>query len=208
LAAKPLSGTLSRKLQICGSCARQGIEKASFPGYNICRKKRRIMMKFSLLMLVLLLTAGAVSFADGTDKAEGYWKSISDKKGEAGKITAYWKITVNSSGNLEGVIVHCPGEPEDKTYICDNKDFNGKTYVNTVWIRDMKKTGPGSWAGGTIVDVSEKKGDVYGCEIKVSGNGNILEVRGFIGVSIFGRTQFWQRSGEDEVEAARDSRGQ
>ncbi|MGA2142167.1 MAG: DUF2147 domain-containing protein [Brevinematales bacterium] len=165
-------------------------------------------MKISALTAVMFFLFAAPFFAfdagKPADRVPGYWKSVSDVKGEEGKITAYWKLSVDDSGVLEGEIVHCPGTSEDKVYSCDNKEFDGKKYVNTVWIRNMKKTSPGCWSGGTIVDVRDKQGNVYGCEMKLSGDGNILETRGFVGMSLFGRTQLWQRSSEDEVEAARE----
>ncbi len=47
-----------------------------------------------------------------------------------------------------------------------------------------------AWEKGTIYDPDN--GSVYDCVIKMSDN-NTLDVRGYIGVSLFGRTDTWKR---------------
>ena len=46
------------------------------------------------------------------------------------------------------------------------------------------------WSGGEILD--PKKGTVYKCFIQLKGK-NKLKVRGYVGVSVFGRTVYWHR---------------
>ena len=50
--------------------------------------------------------------------------------------------------------------------------------------------GGGNWAGGTIYDPDS--GRTYKCHIELF-NGDRLKVRGFIGVSLLGRSQTWTR---------------
>jgi uncharacterized protein (DUF2147 family) len=57
----------------------------------------------------------------------------------------------------------------------------------------MKKNGD-EWSGGQILD--PKNGKVYGCRMHLTDNGQKLEVRGFIGFSLLGRTQVWDRQAE------------
>ena len=47
------------------------------------------------------------------------------------------------------------------------------------------------YAGGEVLDPDS--GTVYRCRVRVVEGGNKLEVRGFIGVALFGRTQTWLR---------------
>jgi uncharacterized protein (DUF2147 family) len=46
------------------------------------------------------------------------------------------------------------------------------------------------WKDGTIYD--PKTGKEYSCKAEMKKN-NVLEVRGYIGVSVFGRTDTWTR---------------
>lgn len=50
--------------------------------------------------------------------------------------------------------------------------------------------GNGVWEDGTIYD--PKNGNDYSCTMTLVDN-NTLEVRGFVGVSVFGRTDVWKR---------------
>ena len=50
------------------------------------------------------------------------------------------------------------------------------------------------YRGGEILD--PENGEIYRARIKLIDNGQKLDVRGFIGVSLFGRSQIWLREGE------------
>ena len=57
-------------------------------------------------------------------------------------------------------------------------------------LRDFVFKGENKWAEGRIYD--PKSGSDYSCEMKLIDE-NTLEVRGYIGVSLFGRTDVWKR---------------
>ena len=50
------------------------------------------------------------------------------------------------------------------------------------------------FGGGEILD--PKNGTVYRCKMELKKDGAELKVRGFVGVSLFGRTQTWYRAEE------------
>ncbi|MFM8348270.1 MAG: DUF2147 domain-containing protein [Bacteroidota bacterium] len=57
-------------------------------------------------------------------------------------------------------------------------------------LRDFIYAGDKRWEDGTIYD--PENGSTYSCEINMTDQ-NTLDVRGFIGVSMFGRTDVWKR---------------
>lgn len=57
-------------------------------------------------------------------------------------------------------------------------------------IRNLKQDGA-DWKGGDILD--PESGKVYDCKIALINGGQQLTVRGFIGVSLLGRSQTWTR---------------
>ncbi len=57
-------------------------------------------------------------------------------------------------------------------------------------IRGMHKDGD-QWDGGTILDPNV--GKVYRCTLSLRDAGAHLAVRGYIGISLLGRTQIWDR---------------
>tara|TARA_B100000767_G_scaffold250478_1_gene252741 strand:+ start:285 stop:842 length:558 start_codon:yes stop_codon:yes gene_type:complete len=60
--------------------------------------------------------------------------------------------------------------------------LNGMTYAG-------EKKGKHKWQGGTIYDPGN--GKAYKCTIKLNADGT-LDLRGYIGISLFGRTQTWR----------------
>lgn len=57
----------------------------------------------------------------------------------------------------------------------------------------FKYTKPGVWEGGKIYD--PKKGSTYECTIKLK-NDQTIEVRGYVGISLIGRTDTWTRQAD------------
>ncbi len=156
-------------------------------------------MKHAVLFLGLVALATAGLAANPAAQALGYWKSVSDVKGEEGKVTALWKLTLDSQGRLQGVIVWVPGKPADAKYSTKKAEYNGLSVRGTVWMKGLQKSGDG-WTGGTIVDIGNDKADVYGCDVKVVDGGKRLAMRGYLGIALIGRTQTWIAATEDEAK--------
>lgn len=57
-------------------------------------------------------------------------------------------------------------------------------------LKDFVFSGDGEWTEGTIYD--PENGNNYSCTIKMKDE-NTLDIRGYIGVSAFGRTDVWKR---------------
>lgn len=121
------------------------------------------------------------------ESAAGVWKNIDDETKQA---KALIQISESASGELSGKIVKLLHKPDA---ICDkcegdlkDKPVNGMTIL---W--NLKKDGDNAWAGGKILD--PKSGKVYSAKMKLIDGGKKLEVRGFMGVSLLGRSQIWER---------------
>jgi hypothetical protein len=70
-------------------------------------------------------------------------------------------------------------------------------------LNGLKKDSDTQWSGGEILD--PKNGKTYSCKAELIEDGKKLKMRGFIGISLLGRTQVWERFGElaaDPVPAA------
>lgn len=131
-----------------------------------------------LLLPVIALAASPI----------GYWKTIDDVTGRPKGI-----VKISGSRNyLYGTVVKtlpgalticsaCPGAMKDKPIV-------GMTVMHGL---KQEADDPNVWSGGTIMD--PKTGKVYRCTIKVSNDGSTLDVRGYIGFSLFGRSQTWYR---------------
>ena len=74
-----------------------------------------------------------------------------------------------------------------KHYVNKNKD---KPILGLDILTGLEKD-DNEWSGGTILD--PRNGKIYKCYIKLV-NTNKLKIRGYIGVSLFGKTAYWQRA--------------
>jgi uncharacterized protein (DUF2147 family) len=62
--------------------------------------------------------------------------------------------------------------------------------LGQIILRDLHEDGPGRLSGGTIYDPDN--GRTYKCRIELLDRDH-LEIRGFIGISLLGRSQTWTR---------------
>ena len=136
----------------------------------------------------LLLTAGApIRAAEPT--AAGIWEQVDDK---TGKAESWFKI-VERNGVYEGGIVKIFFKPgEDENWTCDKCEGadRGKPVLGLTMIKGMRRNGL-SYENGTILD--PRDGSVYRALMRVSPDGQKLEVRGYLGISLFGQSQVWNR---------------
>ena len=141
----------------------------------------------TFLVTAALLLASMPALAANLSPV-GTWKTIDDKTGEAKSIV---RIT-DHDGVLEGTILKVLKSdqgPHPICTACDGKRHNQPIEgMNFMW--GLTRDGD-VWDGGKILD--PKSGKVYKAKIQVIDGGKNLKVRGYIGFSLFGRTQIWHR---------------
>lgn len=144
-------------------------------------------MKFLAFIAAAALSI-APAFAD-TNSPTGLWKNIDD---ETGKPKALIRIT-ESNGVLTGQIEKIFRDAnEDQNPKCDKCDGARKDQpiVGMTILSGLKKDGE-EYAGGEILDPNN--GKVYKSKLRLTDGGKKLNVRGYIGVPMLGRSQTWVR---------------
>jgi uncharacterized protein (DUF2147 family) len=68
---------------------------------------------------------------------------------------------------------------------------HSRPIIGLVFMTGFTPAGPGKWENGTIYD--PKSGNTYSCNMELEG-ANTLKVRGYIGLSMIGRTEIWKRA--------------
>ena len=137
-----------------------------------------------------LAAAGAlfasIALAQGANSPVGLWKSVDDET----KAPKSLIRIVEKDGALTGRVEKILTEKVDAK--CDKctDDRKDKPVQGMTIITGMKKDGDG-WGGGDILDPNN--GKVYRSQMKLVEDGKKLEVRGYIGVPLLGRTQTWLR---------------
>ena len=146
-------------------------------------------MRNTLLALLALplMAVSAVAMAQNTPV--GSWTTIDD---ETGKPKSVVEIYEARDGSLAGRVDEILQSDRGPNPVCDkctgaNKD---KPVKGMVILWGIKQKG-NTWEGGKILDPAS--GKVYSVKVTPTEGGSKLEVRGFMGFSLLGRTQTWVR---------------
>ncbi len=143
-------------------------------------------------MAAAVLLAGAAA-AEKTEPVLGLWLTTGGEsrveitQGADGKLTGkiVWLADVNyPAGDAEA------GKPKHDRHNPDAAK-QAAPIVGLEILQGFTKASDGTWTGGTVYD--PKNGKTYKCKMSLSEDGKQLNVRGFIGVSLMGRTEVWDR---------------
>ena len=137
----------------------------------------------------VLATASMLAMAQATPA--GLWKTIDDD----GKTEKSLVRIVNNGGVYSGKVEKIFDESKAKE-VCAKCDDERKDKpivgMTIIWEIKQDPEEPGLFNGGQILDPA--KGSSYKLRLKPIEGGKKLEVRGYIGSPMFGRTQTWVRA--------------
>lgn len=147
-------------------------------------------MKILVCTSVCLLSLGLAALAHADlDSPAGLWKTIDDKTGKERSVVRIVDNNGLFAGKVEQVF---PLPGDDPSHLCkkcggERKD---KPVIGMTILWGLRKDGD-QYSGGEILD--PKTGTIYRAKMKVVEGGRKLEVRGYIGLPLFGRSQTWVR---------------
>jgi len=126
----------------------------------------------------------------------GLWEQVDEK---SGKPESWFRIA-EKNGVYEGAIVKIFPKPgDDPNFVCAKceGDEKGKPVLGLSLIKGMQRKGL-DYENGTIMD--PRDGSVYHAVMKLSPDGQTLDVRGYLGIQLFGRTQTWNRLPDNALQ--------
>lgn len=137
----------------------------------------------NVLLMGLFLFMGSMLFAQSP---VGTWKTVDD---ETGKAKSHIEI-YEQDGKLYGKVVKIL--TDNKNAVCSECSDNrkNKPVLGMVVLEGVEKTKKNKWDDGKILDPN--KGKIYDVSLELL-NENKLKVRGYMGISMLGRTQYWYR---------------
>lgn len=147
------------------------------------------------ILSTCLLAWASVSFAieksiDLTvDSPIGYWKTVDDVTGKPKSIVQVWR---DDHGLMAKVIKIFPANSSNQNKICTacQGDKHNQPIVGMVIMTGLKSA-ENQWSNGHILD--PENGKTYKCTARLTENGKKLNVHGYVGLPLFGRSQTWER---------------
>ena len=140
-----------------------------------------------LIAALALITAAGTVLAQATPV--GLWKTIDDETKAEKSL-----VRISEAGGVLSAKVEKIADPSKQDSKCEacTDERKDKPVVGMTIVRNAKTNADKSaWEGGEILDPNN--GKVYKLRMSLIEGGKKLEMRGFIGFALLGRTQTWIR---------------
>ncbi|MEZ4772353.1 MAG: DUF2147 domain-containing protein [Bacteroidia bacterium] len=147
----------------------------------------KLAQKITISLLFIFLASAGLK----AQSPVGKWKTIDDETGDQKSIVEIFE----KDGKLYGKVIQLFRKPnEEQDPICDECDKDDPRYnkrvMGMVILEGLEKGKGNVWENGEILD--PKNGSVYSCYIDLIEKDK-LKLRGYLGFSLIGRTQYWYR---------------
>jgi uncharacterized protein (DUF2147 family) len=148
-------------------------------------------MRRQLSALAVATCTLAASFAWAQEASPvGVWKTIDDKTGKPKSLVRISESNGELHGRIEKLFREAGEDPNPKCDQCEGT-LKDQPMLGMTILTGMKKDGK-EYNGGSILDPAS--GKVYKSKMSLAEDGKKLDVRGYIGVPMLGRTQTWLRA--------------
>ncbi len=139
--------------------------------------------------LFAALLLGAVGTAWAQTTPAGLWKTIDDET----KVEKSLVRITDSGGVLSGKVEKILTDKADAKCVECTDERKGQPVQGMTILRGIKPDAAekGTWVGGDILDPNN--GKIYKVLLKLVDGGKMLDVRGYVGMPMLGRTQTWLR---------------
>jgi hypothetical protein len=151
------------------------------------------MRSYLLLFLLCVFGVNCAFAAEDPNSPLGDWKTVDDV---TGRVLAIIHIVELPDHTLSGTLIKTfPADPKAPPSVCskcakDDPRYD-KPILGMTIMTGFRHGEDNIWKDGEILD--PKRGSVYRSQVRTVDNGKKLNVRGYVGIPLFGRTQTWIR---------------
>lgn len=147
---------------------------------------------FSLLLSLVSLFSLNLALAQTADLSSptGLWTQVDDETNKPRSLIRIEKQNDEYVGFIEKIFPLPNEEPREFCTECEG-DKKDKPLIGLQILWGLKERGK-KFEGGKILD--PKNGTEYRCKMELIDGGKKLKVRGFVGISLLGRSQTWIRA--------------
>ncbi len=137
---------------------------------------------------IIFLLSSLASYTYGQN-CLGTWKVIEDQSQEPAAIIKLYQKNNQVFGKLTHIL---KSDTKQSNPMCVNcrDDRKDQPVIGMELVRGMKQKREGYWVGGRLLD--PHTGRTYRGYMELLDEGT-LKVRGYMGIALIGRTQYWYR---------------
>jgi uncharacterized protein (DUF2147 family) len=121
---------------------------------------------------------------------------VDDKTGQVKSIVRITRGGDTLSGRIEKLF-RKPDEIQDPVCKACTGARKDQRIIGMTIMWGLRPSGQG-WDGGSVLDPAN--GKIYRCKLSLSPDGQSLTVRGYLGISLLGRSQTWKRVSAEEAK--------